>query len=129
MSATCWQHVADVSKCCHFSPKMHVGGDTKTPPTLNFCVGFLATLYHIPRSYIHTNTHPKNLRTHKDPLPLPKKMIQLLWENRSNTLVSEKWSAYITPSPTTCSFITRRVFANHTSPGHFCVPSYALTYR
>ena len=50
-------------------------------------------------------------------------------ENRSNTLVSEKWNADITPSPTTCSFITRRVLANHTSPGHFCVPSYALTYR
>ncbi len=52
-----------------------------------------------------------------------------LWENRSNTLVSEKWSAYITPSPTTHSFITKRVFANRTSPGYFCVPSYALTYR
>ncbi len=42
-------------------------------PNTEFCFGFLATLYHIPKSYIRTNTHTKNLGTHKDPLPLPKK--------------------------------------------------------
>jgi hypothetical protein len=75
MSATCSRHVKilpifaqNACQCQH-----------KNSPDTEFCVGFLATLYLIPRSYIHTNTHTKNLHTHKDPLPLPKILTRLFY--------------------------------------------------
>ncbi len=56
-------------------------------PNTEFCVGFLATLYHLPRSYICTNTHTKNLRTHKDPVPSQK-----FWHNYYlSTSTSHQW--------------------------------------
>ncbi len=57
-------------------------------PNTEFCVGFLTTLYHIPRSYICTNTHTKNLRRYKDPLPFPPKMTQLLFIHFCNSTMA-----------------------------------------
>ncbi len=70
MLATCWRHVADVSKCRQFLPKMRVGADTKTPPTLNFVSAFSqhSTTYQeatyaqtpIPRTYVRTKIRGKH---------------------------------------------------------------------
>jgi hypothetical protein len=84
MSATCRRRVEmspifsqNARQCRH-----------QNSPNTEFCVGFLATLYHIPRSYICTNTHTKNLCMHKDPLPLPKKMTQLLFIRFCNSTMA-----------------------------------------
>jgi hypothetical protein len=91
MSAKCHQRVEmlpifaqNTCRCRH-----------QNSPDTEFCVGFLATLYHIPRSYIRTNTHTKNLHTHKDPLPLPQKndtiIIYLLLQLNNGTLKVVEW--------------------------------------
>jgi hypothetical protein len=53
MLATCWQHVGDVSKSCKIWVNMHVGADTKSTPTQEFCV---RNHQRIVDTVVHTDT-------------------------------------------------------------------------
>ncbi len=53
MSATCQQHVGNVSKCCQFWVNMHVGANTKITLTQDFCIG---NHWQIVDTVVHTDT-------------------------------------------------------------------------
>jgi hypothetical protein len=53
MSAKCWKHIGEVSKCRQIWVEMRVGADTKSTPTQEFCVG---NHQQIVDTVVHTDT-------------------------------------------------------------------------